>query len=137
MGLNVKQFREFIVRPALQGVGLWSEGAEELIAGTAMVESNLTYVRQLGGGPAIGICQMEPATYIDLRKRLIDRHPVLAQKILELDKKFMLALERGQDTSSIVSAKQELRDITEPLKNAVLTSIEDVKGAFPAKLKGI
>lgn len=32
------------------------------------------------------------------------------------DKNFMIALEKGEDTSVISSRKQELRDITEPLK---------------------
>lgn len=34
-----------------------------------------------------------------------------------LDKQFMLALERGADTSSIVAKKNALRDVTEPLKD--------------------
>jgi len=74
LGLDVKQFREYVVRPALQGIGLWSEAAEELVTGTALVESNLNYVKQVGGGPAVGICQMEPATYADLCARLFEKH---------------------------------------------------------------
>lgn len=34
-----------------------------------------------------------------------------------LDKQFMMALEKGQDTSSISTEKQRLRDITDPIKS--------------------
>lgn len=72
MGLDVKQFREFVVRPALQAIGLWSEAAEELVTGTCFVESSLNYVKQVGGGPAVGIAQIEPATYKYLRDKIVD-----------------------------------------------------------------
>lgn len=47
----------------LMGGKLWSPNAEELLLGTCAQESHLgTYRRQLGGGPALGIYQMEPMT---------------------------------------------------------------------------
>ena len=76
---------------------------------------------------------LEKAREIQLTRIRQAREP----KFVELDKEFMLALEKGHDTSVITSAKQELRDITEPLKNAVLVSIEDVKNAFPESLRGV
>lgn len=82
MSLDVKQFREYVVRPALQGIGLWSEAAEELVTGTAMVESTLNYVKQVGGGPAVGVCQMEPATYLDLLRELVYDHKQVYVKVL-------------------------------------------------------
>ena len=45
-----------------------SEAAENLVLGTAIQESNLTHLIQLGGGPALGLYQMEPATHDDLKK---------------------------------------------------------------------
>jgi len=59
-----------------------------------------------------------------------------APKLLALDTDFMLALENGDEAKKleVVSAKQALRDITEPLKALVPTSIEDVKMAFPQEL---
>jgi hypothetical protein len=45
---------------------MWSESAENLLLGTAAQESLMgTYLVQLGGGPALGIYQMEPATEKD------------------------------------------------------------------------
>ena len=66
--MNATQLRELIVRPALQLVNLHSESAENLVMGTAAVESRLEYVKQIGG-PALGLWQMEPATHDDIWDR--------------------------------------------------------------------
>lgn len=66
LGLDIEQFREFIVTPALEQIGLYSKAAETLVTRTALVESGLRYVRQLGGGPALGFFQMEPRTHDDI-----------------------------------------------------------------------
>lgn len=64
---DCKQFRQYVVRPALEDIGLWSQEAEDLLVGTAAVESKLgTYLHQVGGGPAMGVFQMEPATHDDI-----------------------------------------------------------------------
>lgn len=81
MGLDILQFRREIVRPALTGVGLHSKAAENLIVGTAMVESRLQYVKQING-PAISIMQIEPSTYEDLHTRLYKHHKELYFKVL-------------------------------------------------------
>ncbi len=65
MGLNAKQLRELVVRPALKEINLWSQAAENLVMGTAAQESRLEYLKQLGGGPALGLFQVEPVTYND------------------------------------------------------------------------
>ena len=62
--LDVKQFRSLVVDPALKAVDMYSEAASRLLVGTALVESNLTYLKQIKG-PALGLFQMEPATYHD------------------------------------------------------------------------
>ena len=76
---------------------------------------------------------LEKARAIQLERIRLAREPKLA----ELDQQYMLSLEQGNTTAiaEIVSQKQVLRDITEPLKVAELTSIEDVKEAFPDVLK--
>ncbi len=67
-GLDTRQLKVEIVRPALQALGLWSRAAENLVTGTALVESRAAYLRQVGGGPALGLWQMEPATHDDCWK---------------------------------------------------------------------
>lgn len=64
--LHIQQFRTTVVRPVLQAVGVHSPAAEHLVLGTALQESNLHYLRQLGDGPALGLYQMEPATHDDI-----------------------------------------------------------------------
>ncbi len=64
--INPTQFRTLIVRPVLEHLELYSKAAENLLVGTALQESNLTYLHQLGGGPALGVFQMEPATHKDI-----------------------------------------------------------------------
>lgn len=66
MGINAAQLREYVIRPALEEIGLYSMAAEELVLGTAAHESHCgTYLHQVRG-PALGIFQMEPATYRDI-----------------------------------------------------------------------
>ena len=78
--MNADQLRHIIVKPALEAIGLWSEAAENLVMGTAAQESHLEYVKQLNG-PALGLFQMEPATYHDLWDSYLGHRPELASKI--------------------------------------------------------
>jgi hypothetical protein len=64
--LDIKQLRDDVVRPVLTALNAHSAAAEVLLLGTAAQESHVTYLRQLGGGPALGIYQMEPATHDDI-----------------------------------------------------------------------
>jgi hypothetical protein len=80
-GLDRKQFRELIIKPALEGLQLDSKAAQELLLGTAIQESGLKYLHQLGNGPALGVFQMEPATHDDIWENYLAYRPTLAQKI--------------------------------------------------------
>lgn len=82
--IDVKQFRSEIVKPTLIYLGMWSPAAENLIVGTAIQESHLTYLRQLGGGPALGIMQMESATHNDIWEHYISFRDALEAKIIGL-----------------------------------------------------
>jgi len=71
MGLDVRDVREYVVRPALQAIGLWSAEAEELVLATGAHESaGFRYLDQVDRslrkpGPAFGLFQMERATHDD------------------------------------------------------------------------
>ncbi|RLA60692.1 MAG: hypothetical protein DRQ89_12470 [Epsilonproteobacteria bacterium] len=79
---NLKQFRTYIVRPALDGVGLYSEAAEDLLVGTACAESMMgTYVHQVGG-PALGIYQMEPNTHADIWRNYLEYREGLHDRVV-------------------------------------------------------
>ena len=65
--IDQRHFRHYVVRPTLGLLGLQAGSAEDLIMGTAAVESHMgTYLKQVGGGPALGVMQMEPETHDDI-----------------------------------------------------------------------
>lgn len=81
--LDIKQFRERIVRPVLHGLGMWNEYAEELMLGTCAVESaGGTYLVQLNNGPALGIYQMEPKTHDDIWAKWLPNNPAIAANLM-------------------------------------------------------
>lgn len=77
-------FATTVVRPTLHHIALSSEAAEQLLLGTALVESRLVHRRQIGGGPARGLFQMEPATHDDIWSNFLKYQTSLAQKIKSL-----------------------------------------------------
>ena len=71
-GLDIRQLKYDVVRPTLQALNLVSAVAINLLTGTALAESRAAYVRQVGGGPALGLWQMEPATHDDCWKNFLN-----------------------------------------------------------------
>ncbi len=64
--LNIEQLRELIISPTLDALQLYSDDAVELLVFTCAVESNGgSYLKQINGS-ALGIYQIEPATYHDI-----------------------------------------------------------------------
>ncbi len=85
--MDVSQFREYIIRPTLEYIGLWSQSAENLVLGTAIQESGgLRYIDQLtpGPGPAYGLYQLEKPTHDDIWTRYLPQHPELLDKVDDL-----------------------------------------------------
>jgi hypothetical protein len=82
--IDIVQLRTLIVRPVLEYLDAWSAAAENLIIGTAIQESKVTYIKQLGTGPAVGIYQMEPNTYNDLWKNYVAYRPTLMTQLRSL-----------------------------------------------------
>ena len=78
--LNIQQFRDEIVRPTLKEIGLWSKSAERLVIGTALTESGLEYIKQIGG-PALGLYQCEPKTHKDIWDNFLLYRVPLAKKL--------------------------------------------------------
>lgn len=82
--LDPRQFTTHIIRPALEAIDLYSEAAAELLLGTAIQESRLTYLKQIGGGPALGLFQMEPATHDDIWAKFLEYRIELRDKVIGL-----------------------------------------------------
>lgn len=85
--LDYRQVRRFIAIPACQRLNLWSQSAENLLMGTALWESKLTYIDQIDKagkpGPAFGLCQMEGPTHADLYKTTLNKNKDLRRRVLE------------------------------------------------------
>ncbi|MEO5364675.1 MAG: hypothetical protein H7838_13810 [Magnetococcus sp. DMHC-8] len=81
-GLDPQQLRDLVIRPTLQRLDLWSDAAEELVLGTAIQESGLRYLQQLGGGPARGLWQMERPTHDDIWQNFLHGRTKLGLNIL-------------------------------------------------------
>lgn len=86
--MDLRQFRDFIIRPALNHIGLYSLAAEQMVLGTALTESGLTYIDQLDNknepGPAYGFFQMERRTHDDLWDNWLMHKPELSAKVTDL-----------------------------------------------------
>lgn len=64
--MNPNQLRE-LIHTVLKLFGYYSREAVDLLMLTAAQETHCgKYIRQLGGGPALGIFQMEPRTLTDI-----------------------------------------------------------------------
>ena len=83
MPINATQLRTLVVKPVLAALDLPNpDVAENLIMGTAAHESHLgDFIAQVGGGPALGIFQMEPATLDDCYTNFLDYRADLKTKV--------------------------------------------------------
>ena len=82
--LNVAHFRLHVVRPTLEHMNMWSPASENLVLATGIHESALCYLKQIGGGPALGVYQMEPATHKDIWLNFLKFRPELSKIIVDL-----------------------------------------------------
>jgi hypothetical protein len=82
--INLGQLREYVIQPALQRIGKWSQSAENLVFGTGLVESGYTYLDQStpGPGPAYGFWQMEEPTHFDLWANFLPGQPAALRETL-------------------------------------------------------
>jgi hypothetical protein len=123
--LDIVQFRVNVVRPVLAAIGGEGRAAENLVLGTALQESNLSYLRQLGDGPARGVYQMEPATHDDiwdnyLRYRAELRDAVIDFEVPGQDRHDQLIWNLAYATAM---CRVHYRRVSEPLPGA-----EDIAG---------
>lgn len=83
--INKGQLREYVIRPALQRIGLWSVAAEQLVFGTGAAESGgYVFLDQTtpGPGPAYGFWQMEEPTHYDLWVNYLPGQPSALRDVL-------------------------------------------------------
>jgi hypothetical protein len=69
------------IRPALNTLEMGGLAAEQLVLGTGIQESLLVHRQQLGGGPALGLFQMERATHDDCWENFLKFRTALADTV--------------------------------------------------------
>lgn len=91
MQRSVTYLRHHIIAPALAQVAdmsglthICSDAAEDMVLGTAAVESEFTALHQIGGGPALGLWQIEPRTARDVWDNYLGFRPKLAGAVASL-----------------------------------------------------
>ena len=119
MGFDKRQFEGLIIR-VLTAVdpALASNAATNLLLGTAAQESEFgTYRRQLGGGPALGVFQMEPNTFNWLRDKYSHKYPAVLHGRTAEELEWDLFL-------SILTARLRYRVVPQALPSA--DSVQDL-----------
>lgn len=81
--INPGQFLDLVVGPTLAHLEMDGDAARALLMGTAMQESALSWLAQVRG-PALGIFQMEPATFFDIRHSWLPARPAVRAKVQDL-----------------------------------------------------
>ncbi len=79
--INKEHFLDYVIRPTILTLGIGGQSAEILLLGTALVESNLSALKQYNNGPALGIYQMEAKTHFDIWYNYLRYREELARKI--------------------------------------------------------
>jgi len=114
---NKNHFENLIGRVILI-LGTHSQAAVNLLLGTAAVESCFgRNLRQLGGGPARGVFQIEPATEKDIWDNFLRYNAALRNKMIEITgiaELNLLALE-GNLIYQICMARLQYYKVAEPL----------------------
>ncbi len=72
------QWLKHVVRPTLEHLAVVEAGigglaSEQLMMGTVIAESGLSALAQIGGGPALSMFQIEPATFKDIYYRYLQK----------------------------------------------------------------
>ncbi|KXV60681.1 hypothetical protein AD948_04460 [Acetobacter senegalensis] len=85
-GVDLSDVRREWIEPALKFLpdSLNTPARAQLVLGIGNKETQYRYVRQIGGGPALGFWQMEPATHDDMWRNFIRYRPELQSAALRL-----------------------------------------------------
>jgi len=124
--MDAHHLRTEIIRPTLLRIHLWSAAAEEILLMIAAHESHLGALgrRQVGGGPARGMYQMEGATHALCWRWLRKNRPAIALAILDLIEPAQpdAALLEKSDEYATAMGRVLLLSIPSPLPDA--TNVE-------------
>lgn len=92
--------------------------AEQLVLGTGIQESLLVHRQQLGGGPALGLFQMERATHNDCWENFFKFRTALADKVrqtLAAGQQPVADTMKGNDRYAAAMCRIRYRRVSDPL----------------------
>ncbi|WP_257285342.1 hypothetical protein [Endozoicomonas sp. SESOKO1] len=81
MGICAKELRHYVVRPALKHLDMWSPTGENLLLGTAAIESGLGFHLKLANHQALGIYQISPRMHRNIWDFFLAPHAELSSKV--------------------------------------------------------
>ncbi len=121
--IDLSQFRDEVLRPTLRHLDKVDPGqdgpaAERLLLGTLVAESAGRHLRQLGGGPALSLFQIELRTHDDIHANWLAYRPRLADAIADLAAPWPRPLVRqlaGNLAYAAAVARQVYRRAPDPL----------------------
>lgn len=119
--MDSKQLLHEVIEPTLKFLDMDSPAARNLILGTIAQESHMgKYLVQLGGGPALGVAQMEPATHDDIWDNYLKyRQPI----VYKLDQLLCLGRSKHEQLKwnlayAVAMARVHYRRVAAPLPDA-------------------
>lgn len=104
MSIDVGQLVDYVIKPALKQICLYSNSSERLILGTCSQESSMgTYLHQVGGG-AVGIFQMDPKIYWNMWNQFLVNKNDLKKLILSANGYSVIPHENAMITNMLYAA---------------------------------
>ena len=81
MGICAKELRHYVVRPTLKHLKMWSPSAENLLLGTAAIESGLGFHLKHEKHRALGIFQISPRMHRNIWDNFLADKPNLSSLV--------------------------------------------------------
>jgi hypothetical protein len=123
-----------VIKPVIQVLGLddaTSSGAAiELLLGTAIQESLLSARQQFGGGPALGLFQMEPNTHNDIWANFLKFRQPLADSVKQFlaGSQVASAMLRDNDQYAAAMARVHYHRMGRIVAKQPLPAVGDIAG---------
>ena len=81
MGICARELRQYVVRPTLKHLGMWSLTAENLLLGTAARESGLGFHLKPANTQSLGIYQISPKMHRNIWDRFLAQKSELSSQV--------------------------------------------------------
>ena len=126
--IDVNQFKKHIVVPVLSSLSSYLPGCDsyesvDLMLGTVAKESEFTFIKQKGGGPAISLYQIEPFTFKDTFVNFIQNRKELDDLISSNFLPSDLCTRSHKGVSSLINFQTFDLDVERALSSLMLATI--------------